>query len=709
MYSSMYGSPFPKINPNVRYKTALERAGFDVKTGNSKRSVSERPMDRYPAAKAADTPLKNSSTPVSPSKYKSPNASNKSIHKPSRKSNDSHLMEKQRDIDDRQEISMYKPQGNIGGKFRSTSEQSTFGQYTNDRNSGNNQQSLPIDHNVLTNASPAVPIVTPSIANPIEKSFQMLTQNDTSMSLNSNTSEEIEQKSSVLDDNIINSDNWDERENKHASYESANEYHQKSHSQQVSQYSHHTNENHFSETEIDNDLNFNAEPSPANNINETDTESDDADSLEFNPNADLSANLDETDYNFQKDLDLNDPITNDDGDDFTKPLVLDNKYEKETAPNELSTQKFIQIPNRSFERLNKSNNNTIASIQDTPEEDITGTVTSTNPQLQKLIAQLDDVSLTRNAEIDTLLQPKDSIAILPSDSDVQRNLSKYKKSSAYLSGFPKDLNMPNDDSTLPTEQQNTLLSNRSSNSSDRSDPRYQSDNISPGNGTPVFYKFNQPSPFTSNTPPELNHDEQLLYTPSKNDAKGSYDLSNIQVPSIVTEDMSETRSTPKITKYPPGEGPCRRCNKIIEGKRIFSRKDNELSGQWHRECFQCTKCDIQFNKNVPCYILNDQIFCQQHYHEENNTICCVCKTFIEGECLENDKMERFHTHCLTCILCKKIITSDYYIFNGEIPLCAEHNIEEMLSDGIIGDMINQEGIDRNNTVSRRRTRLINFN
>lgn len=122
--------------------------------------------------------------------------------------------------------------------------------------------------------------------------------------------------------------------------------------------------------------------------------------------------------------------------------MLDNNYEKETAPNELSTQKFIQIPNRSFERLNKSNNNTIASIQDTPEEDITGTVTSTNPQLQKLIAQLDDVSLTRNAEIDTLLQPKDSIAILPSDSDVQRNLSKYKNQVHTYLAFQKILTCP---------------------------------------------------------------------------------------------------------------------------------------------------------------------------------------------------------------------------------------------------------------------------
>ena len=35
----MYNSPFPKLNPKVRYKTALERAGFEVKHPQQEQKV----------------------------------------------------------------------------------------------------------------------------------------------------------------------------------------------------------------------------------------------------------------------------------------------------------------------------------------------------------------------------------------------------------------------------------------------------------------------------------------------------------------------------------------------------------------------------------------------------------------------------------------------------------------------------------------------
>ena len=38
MQGSIYSSPFPALNPRVRYKTALERAGFDVNFHGRERS-----------------------------------------------------------------------------------------------------------------------------------------------------------------------------------------------------------------------------------------------------------------------------------------------------------------------------------------------------------------------------------------------------------------------------------------------------------------------------------------------------------------------------------------------------------------------------------------------------------------------------------------------------------------------------------------------
>lgn len=83
-----------------------------------------------------------------------------------------------------------------------------------------------------------------------------------------------------------------------------------------------------------------------------------------------------------------------------------------------------------------------------------------------------------------------------------------------------------------------------------------------------------------------------------------------------SSDADYKETEPIEFKYPPGEGPCRACGLEVTGKRMFSKKENELSGQWHRECFKCIECGIKFNKHVPCYILGDEPYCQKHYHEE---------------------------------------------------------------------------------------------
>nr|CAI6608132.1 AIF_HP1_G0030830.mRNA.1.CDS.1 [Saccharomyces cerevisiae] len=79
-----------------------------------------------------------------------------------------------------------------------------------------------------------------------------------------------------------------------------------------------------------------------------------------------------------------------------------------------------------------------------------------------------------------------------------------------------------------------------------------------------------------------------------------------------SSDADYKETEPIEFKYPPGEGPCRACGLEVTGKRMFSKKENELSGQWHRECFKCIECGIKFNKHVPCYILGDEPYCQKH-------------------------------------------------------------------------------------------------
>ena len=197
-------------------------------------------------------------------------------------------------------------------------------------------------------------------------------------------------------------------------------------------------------------------------------------------------------------------------------------------------------------------------------------------------------------------------------------------------------------------------------------------------------------------PPKIN-----TFPPEESPSKGL----TVGNDEIRIEPMEQTL---KEKKYPPGEGPCRNCGLEIHGKKIFSKNDNELSGQWHRECFRCVKCDIKFNKSIPCYILDDTPYCQQHFHEENNSICKICKKFIEGKCLENDKLERFHVHCLNCAICHEQIYDDYYIFNGELPLCLNHDIDKLLKEGLTGNNLVIEPDTKNDKIAKRRTRLIDF-
>lgn len=164
--------------------------------------------------------------------------------------------------------------------------------------------------------------------------------------------------------------------------------------------------------------------------------------------------------------------------------------------------------------------------------------------------------------------------------------------------------------------------------------------------------------------------------------------------------------TPLSHKFPPGHGPCRGCNNEIspqakgDNKAIYT-KTGELSGQWHRMCFQCSydDCNITFNKKVPCYVLEDKAYCDQHYHKLNHSLCEACLTGIEGECIENEEEQKWHLHCLRCNECNCSIESDYYLINDAI-FC------EFDASAIIQQ--HKNAMNTNDKVEKRRTRLMHI-
>lgn len=173
--------------------------------------------------------------------------------------------------------------------------------------------------------------------------------------------------------------------------------------------------------------------------------------------------------------------------------------------------------------------------------------------------------------------------------------------------------------------------------------------------------------------------------------------------SVIDPDVPCFRSS--IAKASPGTGSCRKCHdEVKQGSRgltkaIFSRS-GELSGQWHRGCFGCSydNCGIMFNKQVTPYVLLDNPFCHHHYHLLNDTLCSLCAMGIEGECIENELKQKWHTHCLKCSRCSENITDDYFCVNNEIYCSKDASVllEERKKLGLL----------TTDKVEKRRTRLM---
>lgn len=632
----MYGSPFPKLNPRVPYKTALERAGFEVnKGGSTNQNIHSNDhsghsrdcgtgvqRDMAMGNKASNADCLNANLRIG-------NMINTNVIYNKNNDNNNaktHVNPIVRNV----QIQTTAPSETFTVV---TSHNSTIRSNNNNYNNKDSSTSL-FDFKQAKKTDVEM--------NPIEKSFHMLTQRD------------LDHESNAMH----NRDNG---------------------------------ENEKIEDNLDNNENLKYRGSKTK-------------SVDFKPNDILHISMH--------------------SDDETIPLKWnsDNNIDRYENHTDINVGNHID-----------------STVLSSPIE----SQSSTNMNVEQLIAQLDDVSFSRNAKLNPSISINNDNNGFGVDGDSLLNPGdgfRLKKSSAYLSGFPnnklgtkkpylntdslyingpytntispisddilsQNINMNTDIDVNDKENFNVFEKNmdRSVYKSDTNKNNY-SDSSSIVGTTPTFYKFKQninSSFYSSSTSLLSPREDQPTSIPSNTNACGS-GRDNIGLLVI-----SGNR-----TKYPPGEGPCRTCGLEIVTKGIYAKKPGELSGQWHKKCFKCTDCEIIFNKLIPCYILNDMPYCQRHYHENNNSICKSCNGFIEGECLENDKKERYHVNCLKCFLCKRAITQDYFIFNDKIPLCGNHDMDFLISNGLTSsndkDKSKLQLTQKENTVRKRRTRLINF-
>ncbi|TKA26510.1 hypothetical protein B0A50_05347 [Salinomyces thailandicus] len=153
---------------------------------------------------------------------------------------------------------------------------------------------------------------------------------------------------------------------------------------------------------------------------------------------------------------------------------------------------------------------------------------------------------------------------------------------------------------------------------------------------------------------------------------------------------------------------CRGCSNIIEGKSVKAA-DGRLTGRWHKACFTCRACEQPFT-TADFYVIANHPYCEQHYHEKNDSLCHGCNRGIEGQYLEttasSSSCERkFHPRCFTCHDCRRVLSEDYFEIRGRV-FCERHALAAMRGQSRMAGP-GLQPLDRKAlTAERRTTRLM---
>lgn len=157
---------------------------------------------------------------------------------------------------------------------------------------------------------------------------------------------------------------------------------------------------------------------------------------------------------------------------------------------------------------------------------------------------------------------------------------------------------------------------------------------------------------------------------------------------------------------------CRGCGLMIEGKSVKAA-DGRLTGRWHKACFVCRSCQAPF-LTADFYVIDNQPYCEHHYHEQNGSLCHGCHRGIEGQYLETTSAttqgiieKKYHPRCFTCSQCRITLTDDYFEISNRI-YCERHALAAMRVQAHAAGVQGIYPTDQRSIMAERRTtRLIN--
>ena len=245
------------------------------------------------------------------------------------------------------------------------------------------------------------------------------------------------------------------------------------------------------------------------------------------------------------------------------------------------------------------------------------------------------------------------------------------------------------------------------------------------------------SPERTRTPVDVPRLDRMLDRPALSIPQGTpkseyaVDSAHYTSPSVASPSLSSARTpSPSSLQAPPipdqpqqkrhhvrrptnGHKPtCRGCGLMIEGKSVKAA-DGRLTGRWHKACFVCRTCDAPF-LTADFYVINNQPYCEHHYHQQNGSLCHGCNHGIEGQYLETTSSTRqgvvekkYHPRCFTCSQCRMILTDDYFEISSRV-YCERHALAAMRVQAHAAGIQGLYPTDQRTMMAERRTtRLIN--
>lgn len=606
----MFNSPFPPLKPTIKYKTALERAGFDVnKSANNSINTNNDSMN-YSMNKSNVIDSHNST--FMDDSANSILLINKSLQK-------------------KQKLLMRKQQEQLAeANSKSSKKKGNSKKVLDDLlppkiDAGSSAVSISSQNLSIKTASSSVAHlkINPDQKPPVTTVFGLM---------NSNTSFEVNKNNGPKE--TTNSLEMQEADISHVSnlnISSDEIYRSKTNITKESLAANATNEKFSSKSLIDH------EPEQ-----EKSSVHEEAFKREITPPIHTINNLADLQMDqesFYSEIQSQDPRVNNINDvsEEREQFIAEQSYQASESSSEYSVDKKNSMPNEDSFNFNESSNEI------------------------KNSSQLDLIESSNIKPSEMFLEH----GIYQDNEFPEGNLALGNEMHIPPSGLSSNIN---DDNQEPDTLKMKALDINEDDIFNTADENHHLDEVMNEEATGTFFSARDYMP-TNDDVAELNFESPEKRNEINDEYEGNTKGLENEVEQPLNFEDNEQHSIEDIEPVEEVEL-CRGCSMEIkpDEKTIYD-KNGELSGKWHKKCFVCNHCQIKFSKSTPCYIHNDEPFCEEHFFEITGLICFGCKgRILDDFCLDVMTLGKAHIGCFKCHECDVAIEDEYFS-NKDINLC----------------------------------------